>query len=143
MMLTDVGLPPTTMGELAVEHYDISTENPQMSAHEALVKSAKFAKKGLFLCLHLTWVNQNTLTFKMPYTYYLLETKMLRFSVVAVVNVTIFGHVCSNLKTEFVTPELLYTMFSFASFEKRGCKLLRVHLPKLYYCTLTADFSIH
>ncbi|GFR58629.1 serine/threonine-protein phosphatase [Elysia marginata] len=41
----NVGLPATTMGELAVEHYDIGTENPQMSAHEALVKSAKFGKK--------------------------------------------------------------------------------------------------
>ncbi|GFO09820.1 serine/threonine-protein phosphatase [Plakobranchus ocellatus] len=39
------GLPPTTMGELGAEHYDISIENPQMSAHEALVKSAKFGKK--------------------------------------------------------------------------------------------------
>ena len=40
------------MGELAVEHYDITTENPQMTAHEALVKSAKFGKKGLVIFHH-------------------------------------------------------------------------------------------
>jgi len=38
-------LPPTSMGELSAEHYDISTENPHMTAHEALVKSAKLGKK--------------------------------------------------------------------------------------------------
>ncbi|XP_005096992.1 uncharacterized protein LOC101848881 isoform X2 [Aplysia californica] len=38
-------VPVTTMGELSAEPYDISSENPQMTAHEALVKSAKLGKK--------------------------------------------------------------------------------------------------
>ncbi|BFZ18977.1 hypothetical protein BsWGS_22015 [Bradybaena similaris] len=38
-------LPATTMGELSADIYDIAAENTQMSAHEALVKSAKLGKK--------------------------------------------------------------------------------------------------
>ena len=37
----------TSMGELSADHYDITTESQHPSAHEALVKSAKFGKKGL------------------------------------------------------------------------------------------------
>jgi len=35
----------TSMGELSADHYDITTESQHPSAHEALVKSAKFGKK--------------------------------------------------------------------------------------------------
>ncbi|XP_059143414.1 uncharacterized protein LOC131930805 [Physella acuta] len=40
-----VALPATTLGELSADPYDISVDNPTMSAHEALVKSAKLGKK--------------------------------------------------------------------------------------------------
>lgn len=38
-------VPATTLGESSAEHYDISVENPTMTAHEALVKSAKLGIK--------------------------------------------------------------------------------------------------
>ena len=39
--------------------------------------------------------------------------------------------------------ELLYSISSFAGFEKRGVKVVSLHFAWLYFCILTPDFKVH